>query len=162
MSEPAPPSRDPHYGDTEIYGWTPRDCALGLISTLSSWCKRPFEFKGAANGRIWHFEGDFTDRAQLLFESDIGSGRLELTVHATYWVMAEIFVGDDLKLRCWLEDPFEEKEFYPDGSEGLANAEGDAPGRISKGGRWLQIRCADFPGVHDDGTGYWDLEDTYD
>lgn len=162
MNDPVPPSREPHYGDSETYGWAPRDCAIGLISTLSSWCKQPLEFKGAANGRVWHFEGDFSDRAQLLFTSDKGDGRIELSVHETNWVKAEVFVGDDLKFRAWFDEAYEEKEFYPDGSDGQPNAEGDAPGRISKRGAWLQIRCADFPGAPNQGNGYWDLEDTYD
>jgi len=162
VSPPVPPSREPHYGDNEIYGWAVRDCAIGLISTFSTWCAKPFEFRGAANGRVWHFEGDFTDRAQYLFTSDRGDGRIELNVDPTNWVKAEVFVGDELVFRCWLEDPYEEKEFYPDGSDGSSNAEGDAPGRISKRGAWLQIRCDDFPGAPDQGNGYWDLEDTYD
>lgn len=162
MSTPTPPSREPHYFDNEIYGWAVRDCAIGLISTFSGWCKKPFEFRGAANGRVWHFEGAFTDRAQLLFTSDKGDGRIELSVHETNWVKAEVFVGDTLVFRAWFDEAYEEKEFYPDGSDGNGNAEGDAPGRISKRGAWLQIRCADFPGAADQGNGYWDLEDTYD
>jgi hypothetical protein len=162
VTAPTPPSREPHYGDNETYGWAVRDCAIGLISTFSGWCKKPLEFKGAASGRVWHFEGDFTDRAQLLFASDKGDGRVELSVDPTNWVKAEVFVGDALTFRCWLEEAYEEKEFYPDGSDGKPNAEGDAPGRISKRGRWLQIRCADFPGAPDQGNGYWDLEDTFD
>jgi len=162
VNPPAPPSREPHYRDNETYGWAARDCAIGLIETLSSWCRSPLEFKGAASGRVWHFQGDFTDRAQLLFTSDKGNGRIELEVDPSNWVKAEVFVVDDLVFRCWIEDPYEEKEFYPDGSAGKPNSEGDAPGRISKRGRWLQIRCADFPGVPNQGNGYWDLEDTYD
>lgn len=162
MQEAKPPSREPHYGDNETYGWAVRDCAIGLISTLSTWCKRPLEFKGVATGRVWHFEGDFTDRAQFLFTSDKGDGRIEFVVDATNWVRVELFVGDELKFRGWMDDPYEEKEFFPDGSDGKPNSEGDAPGRISKRGRWLQIRCADFPGVPDPGGGYWSFEDTYD
>lgn len=162
MQSATPPSRDPHYGDNESHGWTLHQCAINLISTFSGWCKKPFEFRGAATGRVWHFEGDFTDRAQLLFTSDKGDGRIELSVDASNWVRAEIFVAGALKLRVWLEEVYEEKEFWPDGSDGQPNAEGDAPGRISKRGRWLQIRCADFPGAPDQGNGYWDLEDTFD
>ena len=157
-----PPSREPHYFDNEQHGWEARQCAINLISTFSSWCKTPFEFKGAANGRVWHFEGDFTDRAQLLFTSDKGDGRVELSVDPTNWVKAEVFVGDVLVFRAWFDEAYEEKEFYPDGSDGSPNAEGDAPGRISKRGAWLQIRCADFPGAPDQGNGYWDLEGTFD
>lgn len=162
MTPPTPPTREPHYRDSETYRWAARDCALGLIETLSGWCRSPLEFKGAVNGRVWHFQGDFADRAQLLFTSDKGNGRIELEVDPSNWVKAEVFVADDLVFRCWIEDPYEEKEFYPDGSDGKPSSEGDAPGRISKRGRWLQIRCADFPGVPDQGNGYWDIEDTCD
>lgn len=135
---------------------------MNLISTFSWWCKKPLEFKGAANGRVWHFEGEFTDRAQLLFTSDKGDGVIELSVDDSHWVRADVSIGGQLIFRGWFEDAYEEKEFYPDGSDGASDASGDAPGRVSKRGRWLQIRCADFPGVADAGEGYWSLEDTYD
>lgn len=162
MQDAKPPTREPHYGDNETHGWTQRQCAINLIGTLSWWCKQPLEFKGDANGRIWHFEGEFADHAQLRFTSNLGDGAIAFSVHETNWVLAELSIGGELKFRCWLEDPYEEKEFYPDGSDGKPNAEGDPPGRISKRGRWLQIRCADFPGVPDGGGGFWSLEDTFD
>ncbi len=162
MNEETPPSREPHYGDNESHGWTLRQCAINLIGTFSWWCKQPLEFKGAANGRVWHFEGDFSDRAQLLFTSDKGDGAIQFSVHETNWVKIEVLIDDALIFRAWAEETYEEKEFWPDGSNGQPNAEGDPPGRISKRGRWLQIRCADFPGVPDAGGGFWDLEDTYD
>lgn len=162
MSEPTPPARGPHYFDNETHGWPLRQCAINLISTLSGWCKKPYEFRGAATGRVWHFEGDFTDSAQLLFNSDKGDGRIELSVDETNWVKAEVFVGGAFAFRAWFDEAYEEKEFYPDGSDGKPNTEGDAPGRISKRGAWLQIRCADFPGAPDQGNGYWDLHDTFD
>ena len=160
MNPPTPPPREPHYFDNEAYGWSLRQCAINLISTLSGWCRQPFEFRGAANGRVWHFHGDFSDHAQLLFTTDKGDGVIELSIHDTNWVLAEVSVNGALQFRCWLEEPYEEKEFWPDGSDG--KGEGDAPGRISKSRSWLQIRCADFPGAPDQGNGYWDLKDTYD
>ena len=160
--EATPPSRPPHYGDNEIYGWSIRDCARGLIQTLSGWARQPLAFRGDANGRIWHFQGDYDDRAQLLFESDRGHGTIELSIDASNWVRAELFVGGELKLRAWIDDPYEEKEFWPDGADGVTPPDGDAPGRISKRGRWLQIRSALFPGVPGDGQGFWSVEDTFD
>lgn len=162
MNTPTPPSREPHYVDNEAHGWPLRQCAINLIGTLSWWVKQPLEFKGSANGRLWHFEGDFTDRAQLLFTSDKGDGAIELSVHETNWVLAELSVGGELKFRAWLEETYEEKEFWPDGADGVTPPDGDAPGRISKRGRWLQVRCADFPGAPDDGSGFWSVEDTFD
>lgn len=157
-----PPLREPHFFDNESKGWPLRQCAINLIGTLSWWVKQPLEFKGSASGRLWHFEGDFTDRAQLLFTSGKGDGVIELSVHESNWVLAELSVGGDVKFRAWLEETWEEKEFWPDGADGITRSDGDAPGRISKRGRWLQIRCADFPGVPNDGSGLWKLEDTFD
>jgi hypothetical protein len=162
MQPPRPPSREPYYFENEQYGVPMRQCAINLISTLSGWCAKPFEFRGSATGRVWHFMGDFTDRAQLLFTSDKGDGIIELSVDETSWVRAEISIGGKLVLRAWLDEPYEEKEFWPDGADGIVPKDGDAPGRISKRRSWLQIRCAQFPGVPDDGSGFWSVEDTFD
>lgn len=162
MSEAKPPLRPPHYFDNETHGWSLRDCARGLIQTMAWWCVQPREFKGGANGRIWWFQGDYDDRAQLLFTSDQGNGRIELDIHESGWVRAEVFIVDEFKLRAWIDEPYEEKEFWPDGSDCTPSPDGDAAGRISKRGRWLIIRCADFPGVPPNEHGYWDIEDTFD
>ena len=146
----------------EIHGWAARQCALNLLNQLADWCSRPLEFDGDAKGRIWHFQGDFEDRVQLLFTSDKGDGIIELFITEDHWVCAELFVAGAFKLRAWIEDPYEEKEFWPDGADGITPPQGDPPGRISKRGAWLQIRCADFPGVPDKGNGYWDVADVRD
>lgn len=157
-----PPRRAPHYIDNETYGWPVRDCARNLVHWLAHRCNPPLEFRGDANGRIWHVIGDDPDRAQLLFTSDKGDGVIELSIDDSNWVRAEVLVGDTLVLRVWLEDPYEEKEFWPDASEAIVSAQDDPPGRISKRGAWLQLRCAHFPTVPDKGNGYWDVEDTFD
>lgn len=156
-----PPLREPHYTDNETYGWAIRDCAIGLIGTLTSWCTKPLEFKGDATGRIWHFIGDYNDRAQLLFTSDKGHGTIELSVDETGWVRAEVFMNATLILRAWIDEPYEEKEFWPDGADGVTTKDIASPGRISKRGRWLQIETARFPGVPDGDQGYWSVEDTF-
>lgn len=157
MSDPRPPPRAPLYGDVEVHGWTPRQCAVNLLTQIADWCSPPLEFKGDANGRVWHFEGDYDDRAQLLFTTDKGNGVIELFITDDHWVCAELFVGA-FKLRAWIEDPYEAKEFWPDGADGVVPPGGDAPGRISKRGAWLQVRCADFPAAPDKGNGYFDIE----
>jgi len=156
-----PPARAPYYVDNETYGWEMRQCAINLIGTLAGWLSKPLEFRGDANGRIWHFEGEFNDRAQLLFTSDRGDGMIELSIDASNWVKAELFVGGELKLRAWIEEPYEEKDFWPDGADGIVPEKGDPPGRISKRGRWLQLRRADFPGAPETGGAYWSVEDTF-
>lgn len=153
-----PPRREPHYAGNETYGWAVRDCARNLVRWLADRCTPPLEFCGDANGRIWHSIGDDPDRALLIFTSDTGDGVIELSIDASNWVRADVLVGDDLVLRVWLEDPYEEKEFWPDDSEAIVSASDDPPGRISKRGAWLQLRCADFPGVPDKSEGYWTVE----
>ena len=162
MQEPKPPSREPYYFDNEQYGWGMRQCAINLIATLSGWVRNPLEFKGDAIGRIWHFQGDHDDRAQLLFTSDKGDGIIELSVDESNWVRAEVMVGGELKLRAWLDEPYEEKEIWPDGADGIVPPKGDPPGRISKRGRWLQLRRADFPTAPETGDAFWSVEDTFD
>jgi hypothetical protein len=162
VSEPQPPLRPPHYFDNESHSWSLRDCARNLISTLAWWCKQPRDFKGSANGRVWWFQGDYDARAQLLFTSNQGDGTIELSIDESGWVRAELFIAGALKLRAWIDEPYEEKEFWPDGSDCKRSPDGDAAGRISKRSRWLIIRCADFPGAPPNEYGYWDVEDTFD
>ncbi|HYD89479.1 MAG TPA: hypothetical protein VEA80_18510 [Vitreimonas sp.] len=155
----APPQRAPHYTDNEQYGWDLRQCAINLIATLSNWVSDPVEFTGDANGRIWRVREDDRSGARLFFTSDKGDGVIELSVHESCWVRAELQVGGELKFRAWIDDPYEEKEFWPDGADGVTPPNGDAPGRISKRGRWLQIDCARFPGAAVGENGYWSVED---
>ncbi len=152
-----PPSRPPHYVDAETYGWSADLCACNLIDKLAGFVHTGLSFKGGANGRIWTAQNARTD-AQLAFTSDSGEGVIELSVDDSGWVRAELYLGGAFVLRAWIDDPYEEKEFWPDGADGLIAPNGDAPGRISKRGAWLQIRCADFPGVADRGNGFWDVE----
>lgn len=152
-----PPSRAPHYCDAETYGWSADLCACNLIDTLAAFAHMGVPFKGDANGRIWTAQNARTD-AQLAFTSDAGEGVIELSVDDTGWVRADLYLGGAFVLRAWIEELFEEKEFWPDGSDGAIPPNGDPPGRISKRGRWLQIRCAAFPGVADKGNGFWDVE----
>ncbi len=150
-----PPHRAPHYGDNETYNWPPEDCARGLISQLASWVLTPVEFRGDARGRIWSKTRPDGDCATLFFKSDRGDGVIELQRHESNWVRAELRIAGELQLRAWLEDPYEEKEFWPDGADGAD----EGPGRISKRGAWLQIDARRFPGVPSDK--YWSVSDTY-
>lgn len=133
MNAPGPPRRAPHYFDNESQAWPLRQRAINLIGTLSGWVKQPLEFKGSANGRVWR-EADFPDRAQMLFTSNLGDGAIQLSVHKSNWVLAELSVGGEIQFRAWIEETYEEKEFWPDSANGVIPPGGDAPGRISKRG----------------------------
>ncbi len=161
MSAPAPPTRAPHYFDNETYGWAITDCAGFLVNTLAGFVKPALDFRGDANGHIWCAYVDKTS-ARLAFTSDKGDGHIQLDVHESGWVKAEVFVSGVRVFRAWLDEPYEEKEFWPDGADGIVPPNGDPPGRISKRGRWLQLRTAHFPRVPDKGNGYWDVEDAAD
>jgi hypothetical protein len=152
-----PPRREPHYFWNEQYGWTLDACARGLIQILCGFVHSPGRFTGSAVGRAW-IEREDGVSARIAFASDKGDGHVELTAHDSHWVKIEVFVAGAPVFRAWCEEVWEEKEFWPDGSDGITPPDGDAPGRISKRGSWLNIRCAFFPGVPDDGTGYWSLE----
>lgn len=153
----APPIRKPLYFDNESRGCPLDECARGLLWTLWGFVNAPTPFKGSANGRAWVTEHDRSS-ARIAFHSDKGDGWVQLSAHESHWVKIEVFVADALTFRAWCEEVWEEKEFWPDGADGITPAHGDAPGRISKRGAWLQIRCADFPGVADDGSGFWSIE----
>lgn len=159
MSAEAPPTRAPHYFDNEQRGWPIADCARMLMDDLARFVKPARDFRGDARGHIWCAALDQTG-ARLAFTSDKGDGHLQLSVHESGWVKAEVFVSGARVFRAWVDEPFEEKEFWPDGADGITPPQGDPPGRISKRGRWLQLSCAHFPGVPDKGNGYWDVEDT--
>lgn len=161
MSAPAPPSRPPYYSDNETYGWPIAQCAGFLVDTLASFVKPARDFRGDAAGHIWCAYLDKTS-ARLAFSSNLGHGHVQLSVHESGWVRAEVFVSGQLKQRVWIDEPYEEKDFWPDGADGIAPPNNDPPGRISKRGRWLQLKCAAFPGAPDKGNGYWDVEDTED
>jgi hypothetical protein len=154
MMPEQPPLRPPHYIGNESYGWPLADCARGLIGQLASWVRDPVEFRGDARGRIWSTTRADDDHATLFFKSERGDGVIDLQRHETNWVRAELRVAGELKLRAWLEDPYEEKEFWPDGADGAD----EGPGRISKRGAWLQVDARRFPGVS--GDPYWSVADT--
>lgn len=159
MIQPAPPTRAPHYLGNEDHGWPLEDCASFLIDTLAGWAREPYEFRGHANGRLWRQRVDKAS-ARLLFVSDQGDGHIDLSIDASFWVRAELFIVGELKFRAWIDEPYEEKDFWPDSSDGVTTPNGDPPGRISKRGRWLQFRRADF-GLAPATSLFWDVCDIW-
>jgi hypothetical protein len=133
---------------------SPRDAAQwGLLLRLAG--AAPVTFVGDAAGAI--AEGVEIAPGTFRFEiaSSLGPGRLDLALAADGWVRAELRSGDGLVLRAWIEDPYEEKQGWPDGADGV----GEGPMRLSKRGTWLSIDCARFPGVPADEHGLFQIED---
>jgi hypothetical protein len=152
-----PPRRPPYHVSEETFGWPLDRCARGLVWMLSlGLIHGETHFTGSAKGRAWVAHNDDAT-ARIAFATGKGDGHIELSVHDSAWVKIEVFVAGLCVFRAWCDEPWEEKEFWPDGSDGVTPPDGDAPGRISKRGSWLKIKCAYFPGVPDDGSGYWSL-----
>jgi hypothetical protein len=153
MQTPSPPPRQAHLFDHE-QGESLGDAQLGLLHRLASLADGGIDFHGDCTGNLQ--TAALQDRsAQLAFTSDRGGGLISLTIADNGWLRAEVFVADALVLRAWVEQAYEEKEFWPDGADGA----GDAPGRISKRGGWLTIDCARFPGVPANEHGHWTVEE---
>ena len=88
-------------------------------------------------------------------ECDLGFAQLELSLASDGWVKAELFHNTRVVFRAWIEDPYEEKEGWPDGAAGV----GEAPLRISKRGGWLDVDAAAFPGVPVGKHGRFQIQD---
>ena len=163
MNEPVPPKRQPHYVWNEDQDWPLSDCASALIDTLCGFISPARDFKGDASGHIWVAYKTKTE-ARIAFTSENRGGHIQLSIDPSNWVRAEVFVSGKLKFRAWLEDPYEEKEFWPDGADGIVAPNDDPPGRISKRGRWLQFKRAAWPGVaaETSESNWWSVEDTFD
>lgn len=156
MGDEKPPTREPHYFDNEQYGWSLDQCARNLLATLCVFVHRPTDFTGSATGHAWVAHRD-ENNARIAFTSDKGDGHVQLTVHESHWVKIEVFVSGALVFRAWADEPYEEKEFWPDGADGIVPQNGDPPGRISKRGSWAQVRRSAFnlpAGEHE----FFDLE----
>ncbi|HVY90436.1 MAG TPA: hypothetical protein VG942_16335 [Hyphomonadaceae bacterium] len=113
-------------------------------------------FGGDAEGEIWETEEVSPSLFRAPFSCDRGDGVLELSMAPDGWVKAELLLGGAMIFRAWIEDPYEEKEGWPDGADGI----GEAPLRISKRGSWLSLDVVRFPGVTAGKDGYFTLEET--
>lgn len=156
MGEAKPPLREPYYFDNEQHSWAMDQCARNLLWTLHGFVYRPTDFVGSAKGHAWIAHKD-KDNARIAFTSDKGDGHVQLSTHESHWVKVEVFVSGALVFRAWADEPYEEKELWPDGADGIVPPNGDPPGRVSKRGAWAQFRRSAFglpAGEHE----YFDLE----
>ena len=154
MTPPIPPARAAHLFAHE-QGETQQDAQRSFLRSLALFADTPVNFHGNCNGCIW-CESSNDISTCLAFATDRGSGVIEITLADSGWLRADLIASGVPVLRAWIEDPYEEKEFWPDGADGV----GEAPSRISKRGAWLTIDCARFPGVPPNANGYWQVEET--
>jgi len=71
-------------------------------------------------------------------DDEAGSGILSLGIGADDWVIADLSLDAAPARRFWIEQIYEEIEFWPDGAISTASPLPETPGRISKRGFWLQ------------------------
>lgn len=147
-----PPPRPAHLFATED-GLSREAAQWGLLMRLSSFAD--IAFTGDANGRIAAAVEESPELLRFDIDCDLGFAQLELSLAADGWVKAELFCNARVVFRAWIEDPYEEKEGWPDGAEGV----GEAPLRVSKRGGWLDIDAKAFPGVPAGEHGRFQIQD---
>jgi hypothetical protein len=154
LPDPQPPGRDACLF-AEHEGAPREEAVLWPFWRITSWARGGVEFGGDAAGRIWLVGETDRMRAELAFTSNRGDGAIVLEPAAGGWLRIEVVREGVVLFRAWLDQPYEELEFWPDGADG----EGEAPGRISKRGAWLQLRTGAFPGVPGDAHGVFSVEE---
>lgn len=148
----SPPPRPAHLF-AEEQGEPQEQAQLHFLHHLARFADPGVNFEGACTGRIWVEASDNTS-ARLAFTTNLAHGVIHIALAENGWLRAELIVNDVAMLGAWIEDPYEEKAFWPDGADGV----GEAPGRISKRGAWLYVDCTHFPGVPANAHGYWQVE----
>lgn len=152
-TEPRPPTRPAHLFDAE-QGDSIEAAQSSLLYHFATLAAPHLSFHGAAEGEVRTLHNDATG-LRLAFRCNLVEGVVDLTPAERGWVRADIAIDETHFLRVWLDQPYEEAEFWPDGATG----EGDAPGRISKRGSWLTLDCASFPCLPLMPTGFWTIEE---
>lgn len=139
VAEPAPPPRQPYYVWEED-GLPRPDAARAMIEWLVNHLSYLDRWK-TPRGAIQTTVLDEAPDSALIGVSGGYDLRIELSINAQHWVCAEVFAGDDIVQRAWIERAYEECELWPDGSDGEIGplVSDDPPGRIGKRGDWLQI-----------------------
>lgn len=156
MSASTPPRRAPFYFDAEQYGVPLDQCARNLLRTLTGFADG-VDVQGDLTGRLTLLRDD-ENSAEVHIQMRQGEARVLLSTHPSHWVRAEVFVDDEIIARAWIDEPYEEKDLWPDCADGIVPPGGDPPGRISKRGAWLQIARARFPGLPETGNAFWAIE----
>ncbi|MDK8874226.1 hypothetical protein [Paracoccus sp. SSJ] len=98
---------------------------------------------GATTLRICaHRQGE---RLEILAELAGGPVQIVLEPHASGWLsIAAVCSGQEV-FRAWLDRPYEEYEFWPEGAAIPAGRTIDPPGRIGKRRNWINLSAAAWP-----------------
>ena len=147
----APPPRPAHLFQTHN-GLSREAAQWGLLLLLTS--TTDAAFTGDLEGQVYPSSEVSPGVFRSVVECTLGEAVLELSLQPDGWVKAEVTAHGRVVFRAWIEDPYEEKEGWPDEADGV----GEGPLRISKKGWWVVIRAARFPGVPEGEHGLFRLE----
>jgi hypothetical protein len=138
-----PPPRLPEYFSAAQDETTRTQAALWLLDFLARQLTYFPEWRGDDELRV---RFDELSRSEIharfgfmwLRDDEAGSGVVSLGIGADDWVIADVRLGAAPVRRFWIEQIYEEIEFWPDGGISTASPLPDAPGQISKRGVWVQ------------------------
>ncbi len=145
--EPRPPVRAPHFVWDDD-GPATLASAQGLLFLLCSFASfSPIWRDRAGRDIAVNLVRETTEDALIQFTGAI-EGRIELSIAPSFWVRADVYLGDAWFGRGWIERCYEECEIWPDAADGIIGpkVEDDPPGRISKRGYWMQFDTSQWPG----------------
>lgn len=145
--EPRPPIRAPHFFWDDD-GPVTLASAQGLLFLLCSFASLSPVWRDRAGRDIAVNLVRKTNQNALIQFTGAIEGRIELSIAPSFWVRADVYLGDTWFGRGWIERCFEECEIWPDAADGIVgpNVEDDPPGRISKRGYWMQFDTSQWPG----------------
>lgn len=85
------------------------------------------------------------ERLEILVEWAGERAQIVLEPHASDWLsIAAVCRGQEV-FRAWLDRPYEEFEFWPEGAAIPRRRRIDAPGRIGKRRNWINLSAAAWP-----------------
>jgi len=134
MTPPDPPPRPARlYWVSE--GATREVAVMTVLSRLTSIVSLSDRWRCAAGVVQVRLLDEDETSALAVFESPWGEGRIEIATHPGEWLGAEIYLGEGLAMRAWIEQSEDDIEFWPDGDDGA----GAAPARLDKAGAALSL-----------------------
>lgn len=85
------------------------------------------------------------ERLEFLVELAGECAQLVLEPHASGWLSIATMCSGQEVFRAWLDRPYEEFEFWPEGAAIPSGRTIDPPGRIGKRRNWINLSAAAWP-----------------
>jgi hypothetical protein len=84
-------------------------------------------------------------RLEILAELAGEPAQIVLEPHVSGWLSIAAMCGGQEVFRAWLDRPYEEYEFWPEGAAIPGGRTIDPPGRIGKRRNWINLSAAAWP-----------------